>query len=147
MNDEERLRRWRMVLGGESADGTGVSLGGRDAEVDRALSLLYGEGQSGGSPRGGSGASAPWVARWLGDIRTYFPNSVVRMMQKDALERLNLQLMLLEPEMLAAVEPDIHLVTTLLSLNRVMPDQTRATARQVVAKVVRELEQKLRRKT
>jgi Mg-chelatase subunit ChlD len=147
MDDEERLRRWRLVLGGESADGTGYALSGRDAEVDRALSLLYGDGQPGSSPRGGSGASAPWVARWLGDIRSYFPNSVVRMMQKDALERLNLQQMLLEPEMLAAVEPDIHLVTTLLSLNRVMPDQTRATARQVVAKVVRELEQKLRRKT
>jgi Mg-chelatase subunit ChlD len=39
------------------------------------------------------------------------------------------------------------LVTTLLSLNRIMPEESRATARQVVAKVVRELEQKLRRKT
>jgi Mg-chelatase subunit ChlD len=69
------------------------------------------------------------------------------MMQKDAMERLNLQQLLLEPEMMEAVEPDIHLVTTLLSLNSIMPEETRATARQVVAKVVRELEQKLRRKT
>lgn len=148
VNNAEHLRRWRLILGGDEADGTGVTLSGRDSEIDRALGLLYGTGDGGGGGQpGGRGASAPWVARWLGDIRTYFPNSVVRMLQKDAMERLNLQQLLLEPEMLAVVEPDIHLVTTLLSLNRVMPDETRATARQVVAKVVRELEQKLRRKT
>ncbi len=146
MNDEEHLRRWRLILGGDEADGTGYSLTGRDGEIDRALSMLYGGGES-DKQRGGREASAPWVARWLGDIRTYFPNSVVRMMQKDALERLNLRQLLLEPELMHAVEPDIHLVTTLLSLNRIMPEETRATARQVVGQVVRELEQKLRRKT
>src|SRR4051794_17212793 len=104
-DDEEHLRRWRLILGGEAADGTGYALSGRDGEIDRALALLY-DGGEGKSQRGGRGASAPWVARWLGDIRTYFPNSVVRMMQKDALERLNLQQLLLEPEMLEAVEPD-----------------------------------------
>ncbi len=36
------------------------------------------------------GSSAPGVARRLGDIRSYFPTSVVRIMQQDALERLNL---------------------------------------------------------
>jgi hypothetical protein len=34
-----------------------------------------------------------------------------------------------EPELLSAVEPDVHLVAPLLSLNRVMPKKTRATAR------------------
>ena len=38
--------------------------------------------------------------------------------------------------MLAAVEPDVHLVGTLLSLNKVMPETTRETARAVVRKVV-----------
>ena len=64
-------------------------------------------------------------------------------MQKDALERLNLTQMLLEPEMLEPVEPDVHLVATLLSLSRVIPEKTRETARQVVRKVVEELERKL----
>ena len=57
-------------------------------------------------------------------------------MQRDAIERLSLNQLLLEPELLEAVEPDVHLVGTLLSLNRVMPETTKATARQVVAKVV-----------
>ena len=57
------------------------------------------------------------MARWLGDIRACFPSTVVQVMQKDALERLDLTRMLLEPEMLEAVEPDVHLVGTLLSLS------------------------------
>jgi hypothetical protein len=63
----------------------------------------------------GLGSSCPNVNRWLGDIRTYFPKSVVQVMQKDALDRLHLQQMLLEPETLEPVEADIHLVGTLLS--------------------------------
>lgn len=93
------------------------------------------------------GASSPKVARWLGDIRTYFPASVVRVMQQDALERLNLRQLLLEPELLAAVEPDVHLVSNLLSLSKVMPGKTKDTARLVVQRVVEELLRKLEQPT
>ncbi|WP_327105201.1 VWA domain-containing protein [Nonomuraea glycinis] len=146
---DERLRRWRMVLGGGEADGTGCGLQGDDAAMDSALAAVYGEQQGGGQGgRGaGLGASAPRVARWLGDIRSFFPSTVVQVMQKDAIERLNLTRLLLEPEMLEAVEPDVHLVGTLLALNRVMPDQARESARAVVRRVVRDLERRLAQKT
>lgn len=137
---DERLRRWRLVLGGEQADGIGFNLGGVDLAMDKALAALY-EADSKG--KGGLGASAPNVARWLGDIREYFPSSVVRVMQQDALERLNLRQMLLQPEMLEAVEPDVHLVANLLALHSVMPAKTKETARRVVRKVVEELERRL----
>jgi uncharacterized protein with von Willebrand factor type A (vWA) domain len=65
-------------------------------------------------------------------------------MQKDALDRLHLHQMLLEPETLETVEADIHLVGTLLSLNNVIPKKTRETARRIVRKVVDDLERKLR---
>lgn len=78
------------------------------------------------------------MARWLGDIRTYFPSPVVRVMQKDALDRLGLQEML-QPGMLEAVEANVHLVATLLTLNRVIPPETRETARRVVRQVVDDL--------
>ncbi|WP_330332110.1 VWA domain-containing protein [Streptomyces sp. NBC_00536] len=152
----ERLRRWRLVLGGGEADGTGHALTGRDAAMDAALGALYGGAGNGGGRKGaarggersaGLGASAPAVARWLGDIRTYFPASVVQVMQRDAIERLGLSALLLEPEMLEAVEPDVHLVGTLLSLNKAMPDTTRETARMVVRKVVGQLEKKLSGRT
>ncbi|MFI5656312.1 VWA domain-containing protein [Streptomyces anulatus] len=150
--DAERLRRWRMVLG---ADSTGCTLTGQDAAMDGALNALYGGGAgkkpSGGRGAGGRsaglGASAPSVARWLGDIRTYFPSSVVQVMQRDAIDRLGLAALLLEPEMLEAVEADVHLVGTLLSLNKAMPETTKETARAVVRKVVEDLEKRLESRT
>jgi Mg-chelatase subunit ChlD len=147
--DDERLRRWRLLLGGGD-DGTGVELSGEDARVDGVLDALYRGKPEGGAAderRGGLGASAPSVARWLGDIRRYFPSTVVQVMQRDAVERLNLKRLLLEPELLEAVEPDVHLVGTLLSLNNVLPEQTKQTARAVVRKVGDDLEQRLADRT
>lgn len=147
MSDPERLRRWRLVLGGDACNETAMRLANEaDRQIDGALAALYGEG--GGeseSRKGGLGGSAPNVARWLGDIRRYFPTSVVRVLQKDALERLNLKQMLLEPELLQSVVPDVHLAATLISLKDALPDETRATARMVVAQVVRELQERLAR--
>jgi Mg-chelatase subunit ChlD len=68
-------------------------------------------------------------------------------MQKDAIERLGLTRLLLEPEMLEAVEPDVHLVGTLLSLSRVIPEQARESARAVVRKVTTDLERRLAQRT
>jgi Mg-chelatase subunit ChlD len=150
--DAERLRRWRLALGAAADDACG-SPSGRDAAMDGALAALYDRdgrdepGGRSGSRSGGLGGSAPRVARWLGDIREYFPSTVVQVMQADAIERLNLTQLLLEPEMLAAVEPDVHLVGTLLSLNRVMPDHTKEAARQVVRRVVDQLESRITQKT
>jgi Mg-chelatase subunit ChlD len=158
---DERMRRWRLVLGDAGPD---QPLSGADAGVDAALAALYdsgpgdgseGSGSQGAGPGGrpgagrqaGLGASAPRVARWLGDIRTYFPASVVQVMQKDAIERLGLTRLLFEPEMLDAVEPDVHLVGTLLSLSRVMPEQARESARAVVRAVTRDLERRLAQRT
>jgi hypothetical protein len=107
--------------------------------MDQVLEALYDAER-----KGGLGSSSPNVARWLGDIRAYFPSSVVRVMQSDALSRLNLTQMLLEPEMLEAVDADVHLVATLLSLSRVIPAKTKDTARRVVRKVVEDLQRKLR---
>ncbi|MFC7307411.1 vWA domain-containing protein [Streptomyces monticola] len=147
---DERLRRWRLFLGGDAADGTGCQLQGKDAAMDGALGSLYGKGDKRAAGRdrsAGLGASAPSVARWLGDIRTYFPSSVVQVMQRDAIDRLGLSALLLEPEMLTAVEADVHLVGTLLSLNKAMPETTKETARAVVRKVVDDLEKRLATRT
>lgn len=152
VHDAERLRRWRLVLGGgdqQSPDGTGVELRGDESRMDAALSALYDAAPSGSRPgrrggrKGGLAASAPAVARWLGDIRRYFPSGVVQVMQRDAIERLELHRLLLEPEMLEAIEPDVHLVTTLLELQHLLPDTTRATARVVVGKVVAQIQARL----
>lgn len=138
MNDS-RETRWRLVLGQAAENELSVNLDSLELGMDRALEALYDHER-----RGGLGPSSPNVARWLGDIRSYFPASVVRVMQQDALERLNLRQMLLEPEMLEQAEPDVNLVATLLSLKSVIPARTRETARNVVQRVVRELERRIR---
>ena len=135
---DERLRRWRLILGGEKADGIEMELSTTDNAIDRTLSALYDSDQ-----KAGLGSSAPNVARWLGDIRTYFPTSVIKIMQQDALERINLRQMLMQPELLQEVQPDVHLVANLLSLSNILPAKTKETARMVVRKVVEEIEQKL----
>jgi hypothetical protein len=143
VSEAERRRRWRLVLGGGEADGTAVGLQGDDVRVDAALGALYDRTPSagrGGGRSGGLGRSAPGVARWLGDIRRYFPSPVVQVLQRDAVDRLNLRRLLLEPELLGQLEPDLHLVTLLVELNRALPDETRATARQVVGAVLGRLE-------
>jgi Mg-chelatase subunit ChlD len=149
----ERLRRWRLVLGSAADPGTPAGnratdagsgeLSDRDAAIDAALAAIY-DRRPGQARRGaGLGGSAPALHRWLGDIRTYFPTPVVQVLQQDALERLGLRELLLEPEMLAAVQPDVYLVGTLLSLRSAMPEQTRQTARIVVGQVVAEIERRL----
>ena len=138
IDPNERLRRWRLILGGNDADGIGIALGQADMVRDRALGALYDRDRSAGLQ-----GSSPSVARWLGDIRTYFPTPVVQIMQRDALERLDLKRMLLEPELLSAVEPDVSLVNQLIALGRIMPEKTRDTARSVVRKVVDDLEKRL----
>lgn len=137
-----RLQRWRMVLG-SPADASCGGISGRLQEMDQALAALYEEDSKLGSRKGGRGNSSPSVSRWLGDIRKYFPSQVVQVMQRDAMERLQLRELLLQPEMLENVQPDVHLVADLISLGSVIPQNTKATARLVVRKVVDELMKKL----
>ena len=136
--EPQHLRKWRLILGGHQQEGTQFDLAEADLKIDRTLEALYDSDKS-----GGLGASSPNVSRWLGDIRTFFPASVVQVMQQDALKRLNLTQMLFEKEMLENIEADVHLVATLMTLSRVIPDKTKDTARQVVRKVVDELVKKL----
>lgn len=86
-HSDERQRRWRLLLG-EPA-GQLCKLGQDDLVIDRALAAVYDpEGLDGSKRRGGLGGSSPQVARWLGDIRQFFPSPVVRILQQDAVTRL-----------------------------------------------------------
>jgi Mg-chelatase subunit ChlD len=142
-SDTQRLRQWRLVLG---ADTEGMSEG--DRRLDAALGALYdATGEGGRKGRGSLGSSTPRVASWLGDIRSFFPTSVVQVIQRDAFDRLGLKQMLLEPEFLATVQADVHLIADLIALRSAMPEATKDTARDVVAKAVREVLERLEGKT
>ncbi|MDY6940074.1 MAG: VWA domain-containing protein [Cyanobacteriota bacterium] len=158
----KHLRRWRLILGPdqteastegagiESADAQGadaqgagrpdasVSLTETEQAIDAAMEAVYESERS-----GDLGRSSPRVARWLGEVRTYFPTSIARILQQDALDRLDLYHLLLEPEILETVEPDVRLVADLLSLHRGMSPTQRQSLRQVVEEVVAALQEQL----
>jgi Mg-chelatase subunit ChlD len=151
IDEPERLRRWRLLIGSDDeASSSVVSLSGEDERIDAALAAVYdsrGPADGTRSRSAGLGASAPRVVGWLGDIRSYFPSPVVRVMQRDAVDRLQLHQLLMEPELLDAVEPDVNLVATLISMSRLLPEKSRATARGVVAKVVEQIERRIADRT
>lgn len=142
ISQKERWRRWQLALG---VDDEQNELSERDRRLSAALSALYENGPE--KRRGGLGASAPRVAKWLGDIREFFPTPVVQIVQKDAFERLNLKALMLEPEFLSTLEADVHLVGDLISLRAAIPGKTLETARQVVRKVVDDLMRRLEHNT
>ena len=142
ITQNERWRRWQLALGIEDEQN---ELSDRDRRLNAALSALYDSGTE--KRRGGLGASSPRVAKWLGDIREFFPTPVVQIVQKDAFERLNLKALMLEPEFLSTLEADVHLVADLIALRAAIPGKTLETARQVVQKVVDDLMRKLEHNT
>lgn len=155
--EPEQLQRWRLILGKQAQDAlSGMSPGGcpltdAQAEMDEALGAIYDDApeQDRSSQRqAGHGSSAPRLAKWLGDIRNYFKEDVVAIIQQDAIERKGMKQLLFEPEMLKNVEPNVQLVGTLMSLSGQIPERTKETARMVVRSVVDriklQLEQKIR---
>lgn len=147
--DGGRERRWRLAIGAD--DETSAALFSDDKRLSAALDALYGDGANAAADprkrRGGLGRSAPRVAQWMGDIRSFFPAQVVQIVQKDAFERLNLKQMLMEPEFLKAIEADVNLVADLVSLRSVMPAKTKDIARAIIADIVAKLMQRLEQKT
>lgn len=158
MQESNQVSRWRLILG-QSAEpqlagfspGGSIQLSEEERIMDRALAAIYDNTDAGtdasGAPSGqrgaGQGKSAPRLAQWLGDVRSFFPEDVVSIIQNDAMERKGWKQLLFEPEVLATVKPDIQLVGTLLSLKGKIPEKTKDTARQLVKAVVDELVQRL----
>lgn len=151
----DRYTRWRLILG-RAADqglcgwaGRGGLLDGDQVNLDDALGQIYGDeggsGDAGPKQRSaGLGASAPRLAKWLGDIRSYFAQDIVAVIQKDAIERKGLRQLLFEPETLGQVAPSVELVGTLLSLKEMIPERAKEAAREVIRAVVEDIMRRMR---
>jgi hypothetical protein len=165
--DAEQLRRWRLILGktadealAESGRRAGCCTGGildaEGLEMDEALEALYPsegdeeiskdeweaptEGRKHGYTKG---KSFPRVARWLDQIRNFFPSDVVVLLQHDAIERRGLKELLFEPEILAKVEPSVDLASAVLALKNLVPEKAKAAARDLVRRVVEDVRKRL----
>jgi len=156
----DALTRWRLILGrraeqanpafrlsgrGDGSDDSDSSLqdalpvGVRLTELDRALSFVY----DGTERFGGTGDSSPYIPQWLEQMRALFNQSTLAMVQRDAFERTGLAEMLLQPEILPQLQPDVQLVATILSLKEQIPDTVKQAARDLIRSVVEQLRRRL----
>lgn len=154
MEIEEQIRRWRLILGQESekrfSSMADAPLSQEQDLMDQALASIYnhteGFGKSGGA---GRGPSNPQITRWLGDVRTLFDKELVTVIQNDAVNRCGLKQLLLEPELLENMEPNVSLASTILMLKDQIPKRSKDSVRQFIKKIVEEinklLEQDIRR--
>ena len=149
----ERSSRWRLILGSEtqksfqSMGGGGLSQ--EELLMDAALGAIYGgpgEGFGGGpGPSGGAGKgpSSPAISKWLGDLRALFDPEMVAVVQNDAIERKGLKQLLLEPELLEGLEPDLNMASTLLMLKDQIPKKSKEAARAYIRRIVDQLNELL----
>lgn len=150
MELEERMARWRLILGQESQGRFDGMRGDKPLELspeqwmlDQALAAIYNSPELGGFGPGGRGAgrgpSNPQVTRWLGDVRTLFDKDLVKIVQADAMERCGLRQLIFEPELLENLEPDMGLATTILLLKDQVPKRSKDSVREFMKKIVEEI--------
>lgn len=151
MENQQILKRWRLILGQEAQQQLqalgGDSLSEEDLLMDSALSQIYGGSDSsfGDSGRKGAGIgkSSPQLTKWLGDLRSLFSPMEIKIIQNDAIERKGLKQLLFEPEMLDALEPDISTASLLLMLKDQIPARAKENARIYIAKIVEDINRRL----
>ena len=145
MDTNDRLRRWRLILGSEAQKrmegmGDGPDLSQEDLMMDTALDAIYNRDMKFGFGGGaGKGASSPQISRWLGDVRTLFDKDLVKIIQADAMERCGLKQLIFEPELLENIEPDMHMASMILTLKDQIPKQSKENAREFIRKIVEQI--------
>ena len=137
-NEISAQERWALVLGlNENLDPDKP----QTQDLAHSLNLLYETNPERGS---GLGDSAPVLHQWLQDIRRQFPPSVTEILQRDALEELGLEQLLLQPEILEQLQPNVELLASVLQLAKLLPQKTKNLARDWVQSIVKQLEKRLK---
>ena len=152
MKDIEKLKRWRLILGKESElsfanmnEDSPIALSAEETAMDKALEEIYSSKRFGdiGNANSGTGASMPKASQWMGDIRSLFDKDIVKIIQQDAIERCGLKDLLLEPEIMDEMEPNIELASTILTIRSHVPDKSKESVRRFIAKLVEQINKML----
>jgi Mg-chelatase subunit ChlD len=146
--------RWRLILGNE-AEGVCGGLGGEDADRDAALEYLYGRegagrnrrtaGRGQGSHKGSLDPSQLTVPQWINAVHALFPQRTIERIEKDALERYQVQELVTNVDLLKRAEPSMTLLKAVLHTKHLMNQEVLGVARELVRKVVEQLMEKLAR--
>ena len=149
---DERLVRWRLLLG-EAASrmlDARAGMSADDLAADAALAWLYERGGE-SSERdireraAGLGGSQLTVPEWIGEVHRLFPKETVERLERDAVERYQIHEVVTNPAVLSRIKPSETLLRAVLLTKHLMNPEVLAMARELVAKVVRQLIEKLAR--
>jgi Mg-chelatase subunit ChlD len=154
MNDDaKRRQRWRLILG-ETTENTLGGLSPEWQDCETAIGFLYDRELQGQNMRnrtdnpdrtGSLDPSNLTVPDWINAIHQLFPKKTIERLEKDALERYQLEEMVTNPDLLQRVEPSETLLKAVLRTKHLMNQAVLAMARELVRKVVEQLMEKLAR--
>jgi Mg-chelatase subunit ChlD len=142
------LERWRLVLGQPGDACTlGAGLSPRALGRDAALDWLY---QRDGDlderdvrRSAGLGPSVLSTLDWLDEIHRLFPRETIERLERDAVERYEIDDIVTDPSVLERIEPNATLLKALLRTKHLMNPELLRLARRIVEQVVRELVERM----
>ena len=149
-DQEARKLRWRMVLG----EASGSCMGGLNDQTwirrERTIRYLYDRDHRDKrgknvrqSATGGLEDSQLTVQDWINDVHELFPQKVIEQIEKDALEKYQLNDLVTNPEALSRAKPSEDLLRAVLRTKHLMNQEVLEIARSIVRKIVQELMEKL----
>ena len=151
MNKDEKISRWRLILGSETDKNFNImgfeGLSKEQYLIDNALATIYGTDKESfdiSSKKSKNKLnSSPNITKWLGDLRNLFDKDIIKIIQNDAIDRKGLKELLLEPEILENIEPDINMASMLLLLKEQIPEISKDSARKFIKKIVEDINKKI----
>lgn len=111
----------------------------QEQQMEASLDRLYNSDR-----QGGLSTSRPVTPKWFGEIKSLFPQNVVRIIQRDALDRFGIKKLLSQPSFLDSVEPDASMVATILTVKDALPPEALSATRALIKKLARRIEHKLK---
>lgn len=150
MSEVNRQARWRLVMGSGSEQLCG-GLSPEDQARDECLGFLYDRETSGknvrgrddGGQKGGLGESVLNVPDWINQIHELFPQQTIERLEKDALERYQLDDIVSNPDVLSRAQPNPTLLKAVLRTKHLMNQEVLKIAQHLVRQTVEELMKKL----
>ena len=146
---KQRQARWRLVLGAGSEQLCGP-LNAHEQQQEQCLGFLYDREGRGRNIRpadekreGDLGASSLTVPEWINKVHQLFPRQTIERLEKDALERYQLDEMVTNPDVLARAEPNQTLLKAVLRTKHLMNQDVLKAAQHLVRQVVERLLEEL----
>ena len=138
--ESDLLKKWSLILSADphkDEDFEEIEWSEDERKIDKALAWVY------GNESGSSQGRSLKVNDWLRDVDLFFPDQVAKIIQKDAITRYGLELLLKDDAFIEHIVPDIHLAVAILRMKGLLPDTAKHKARLIIDALAHKLIDKL----